>query len=178
MPTYGGSCCDFCGCEICCGAYSDPDVRYKLRLEDSVFLSWLVSGEILDKRGKIHDHLSNETIHVMMDANKGFKKYTNIKTHWIDDKDYFEGVFLHPFCRLFIEKRTLWNRKQIFKILRTKRQPYIVHDQQACMFHSMRHEGVPFWRAINPRLNEENRDWFSNRLQELKEHAELFFNFG
>lgn len=173
MPCYGGSCCDFCGLEIGTGNYtyfSDAATKTKLRLiiRDSIFFSWLDSSEILTERGKICDNLTNETIYVMEDINDHFKKYTNIKLHWVDNIKYYEGVFLHAFCRIYIEKRKpLWTRKQLFQILKKDREPYAVSDEQVHLFQGMEWSGVPMWRAVNPRYNQENKEWFENRFNRL-----------
>lgn len=176
MPCYGGSCCDFCGLEIGVAHFRKYDEnrkpQYTLNLKDSIFLSWLNTEEILTEKGKVCDRLSNDTIYVMMDANDKYKRYTNMKLDWVDNKDFFEGVFLHAFCRMFVEKKTRWTRKQIYSILRQKREPYAVSDRQVNFFVGMEWSKVPMWRAINPHYNDENREWFQNRLKQLMSTAE------
>lgn len=175
MPCYGGSCCDFCGleigvsnCRIEC-PYGNKSSRFIMG--DSIFFIWLRTSELICEKGKIHDNLRSNLTFEMEDINDNYQRYTNCK-FWNIQKtqkkqNLKEGVFLHAFCRIFIEKRTNWDRKTIFQVLRKQRQPYVVNDNQVNLFSAMEFEKVPIWRAVNPRYNQENRDFFSERIQQL-----------
>jgi hypothetical protein len=155
--TCGGSSCNFCGCEVSTDTSNIMLDGKKIGVlcYRTLLYSWLSTGEILTKQGKII-------------------KATNIDiSETLVDKDYNyyyhdTSVFLHTFCRVFIMKHTGWNLKTIYEILLDSREPYVVRDNQDHLMTAMRREGVPIWRAVSPKISKDNQEFFQQRLQTLR----------
>lgn len=168
MPCHGGSSCNFCGCEVLVWRVISVkgDQMEKRSCKSTLLFSWLSSAEILNKKGKIIQADNNELSHQLSD--KDFKYYSNV----IDYREETH-VFLHTFCRIYIQKHTGWDLRTIYKVLMISKEPYVVRDNQYSMFLAMKYEGVPIWRAVSPKISKDNQEFFWNRLLSLKQTFEL-----
>lgn len=165
MPSYGSSFCDFCGVEVGAGHidYIDDENDINLDCEESDSFKWLSSMLILTKNGEIIKAVDNDFSYTLMD-NK-FNCYTNIPNH--SSKHNELAVFLHQLCLDYLVEQIGWDNKKLFQMLSQNRQPQIVQDNQRCLLHVMREEGVELWRANDPHSDLKNTNFFRERYQNL-----------
>lgn len=147
MPSYGASSCDFCGCEI---MYRSDDKNLK----------WLSTGELLLRKGLILKVKYTDLLGMLSDWSG--KYYTNNKF----EKDH--AIFLHTFCRTFIQQNTKWEPKLIYSKLSQNQEPSLVRDQQGNFVVGIQKEGKDLWRINDPTTNDNNKSWFLNRINLLK----------
>jgi hypothetical protein len=170
MPCYGESCCDFCGNQI--GArkrwHNESDDE---KDQDDPKFDWLSTSELIDSSGVIHDYLSPNLMYEMEDDDDDNKRYTNKKLDSIDNVHLYEGVFLHTFCRQYLEDQTGWSPKRIFKILRTIRQPFNYKDHQRGVWDAIESGELESWRAKRPDINDKNGHFFQKRLKCVMNHC-------
>jgi hypothetical protein len=161
--TCGGSSCNFCGCEVLTNTANVMLDSKKIGVpcHHTLLYSWLSTGEILTKQGKLIKATNNEISERL--ADKDYNYYTNRPDFYPET-----SVFLHTFCRVFIMKHTGWNLKTIYEILLDSKEPYVVHDNQDNMMTAMRREGIPIWRAVSPKISKDNQEFFQQRLQTVR----------
>lgn len=161
--TCGGSSCNFCGCEVLTNTANVMLDGKKIGIPcyHTLLYSWLSTGEILTKQGKLIRATNNEISERLADEN--FNYYTNRPNFFRET-----SVFLHSFCRVYVMKHTGWNLKTLYEILLQSKEPYVVNDNQDNMMTAMRREGVPIWRAVSPKISKDNQEFFQNRLHALR----------
>lgn len=167
MPCYGESCCDFCGCQVAAtlDANDSDDEKYTEKY-DFIQYGWLTSAEVIDEQGNVYE---NMIPNLMYELENDDQQYTNTCLHWVKEGGRLkEGVFLHNFCRTFIQNQTGWSTKQIFDILKNHRQKFVYDDHQSSIYDAIE-DGtlVDTWRAEHPEKNEQNFSFFRQRIQDL-----------
>jgi hypothetical protein len=127
---------------------------------DDKITKWLSTAELLLRKGLILKVKYSDFLGMLADYSG--KYYTNNKY------ENNHAIFLHTFCRTFIQQNTKWPLNVIYSKLSQDQEPSLVKNQQGRFIDAITDEGKDLWRINDPTKDETNKSWFDRRINLLK----------